>query len=359
MAGTRIKVKGEMPAAAQEAVTGSAITLAALNAWLDTFEATMLAAGFVRTADTGQLSSVTAVNPAVAGVGYRLYALNDEFSASSPLILKATFAGRPRGTPTSANRRLRCVQLDAALASDGLGNLVGPQGTIFTLPSTGTPGGTWRARVDTYAWRKDFTTFVALSPTSMTWSGTDVGGPYSLAGSEFFFAVSRMRDREGNVDLAGFNLYGALGYAIDSPISMRGGNHTPIHLALVSGGAAFSAGGGSSQLLAPSSRYVTGEDSKPILQAAFKGYTREGSEYPQPGIYVWQGVSRLSPGTEIMATDSGASAPVMPLGYVFSLYDLSKLHELLTVTGSNPLSIYPGHMVINGDCGLALDWSDV
>lgn len=59
MAGTRIKVKGEIPGAALETTyLGYAATPAIANAWLDGFDQTMASAGFVRTLDSGQLGLI-------------------------------------------------------------------------------------------------------------------------------------------------------------------------------------------------------------------------------------------------------------------------------------------------------------
>lgn len=166
-----------------------------------------------------------------------------------------------------------------------------------------------------------------------------------------------MRDADGNLDLTGFNLYGALGGAVAAVGSPRQLNHVGTHLSLIAGEPAVSASGGAFQLLSPASRYVSGPDSKPILQPALRGYSREGSEYFQPHIYLWQGPSRLTPGVAIDATEGLTGKPIMPLGYVFSPYDLSRLHTLM-VGVSGAVVIYAGSQVLNSDYGLALDWAD-
>lgn len=355
MAGTRIKVKGEISVESGE-TTSSAANSANGTAWLNAFEAAMLAAGFIRTSDTGQVADIAPANPTTSIFGYRCYALVDEFSATSPLILKAQFAGRSRGTASSSSRRTRCVRLDAAFASDGAGNLTGPQGVVFTLPSLGSSSGQWQGRLDTYSWRKDHTSCVVVSPSSIVRADTDSGGAYVTGACEFFFAASRMRDLEGNLDLNGFNLYGAIGFGVDGT-TPRGAGHIPTHLALLADAPAFSASGGACQLISPSSRNISGADSKPLLQPAFRGYTRDGSEYFQPDLYIWAGTARLTHGVPIAAAGAQRAASVMPLGYVCSVYDPSKLHDIVANT-SGGITITVGMQIAATDCGLALDWSD-
>jgi len=125
-----------------------------LSNWVTLFQdvdARMLAAGFVQTADTGQLdiSTISSFlsNSGDFFYGYKMYALNDSLQDTLPVYIKAEFGSGPAGNATSNSAyvtpKIRWsfgVSNYPILPSDGSGNLSSAIGT-GTHPSTSTNGG--------------------------------------------------------------------------------------------------------------------------------------------------------------------------------------------------------------------------
>lgn len=360
MAGTRIKIKGEFPAAALETTYITyAATPAIANAWLDGFDQTMASAGFVRTLDSGQLGLVTANVTTLNTLGFRCYALVDEYSETSPLILKCFFAGRGmRGSASGPYYRVRCVSAFAGFSTDGNGAFVGlssPQ--VWTL-ANGSPAGStsaWQFRADTYAWRLDHSTLIALGPSSSVFAAENQGS-YVGAGCEFFICVSRCKDLEGNLVLGAFNIHGGFNASAAST-AINGYAVQPVSCLLLEAGPAPILSGGCARLSYPTPKFVSGPDSKPVLQHALWGQTPEGVEYAMPGITAWSGINRLTPGVPI-STDSIPASEVMPLGHLIGFLDVHKITEALRGSGGTSWSAYSGSQLIQADYGIALDWSD-
>lgn len=361
MAGTRIKIKGEIPAEALEDVKVSVNhTAAQANAWLEGFEQTMLAAGFTRTSDTGQLATLS-TSVSSADLGYRMYALNDEHSTTSPLIVKVWFGGRVRGASNTNRYRIRCVKLEAAGQSDGAGLLIAP--SVELINNVGSMSSAsaivWAGAQHTYAWRKDFTTVVAVGPNSGSLSGSDANGSYTCCSCEFFLAVSRLRDSEGNIDLAGFMLYGGNPTGPDATSNISKNLEPLTSVRLADDSAPSQGGGACAVLMSPSNDYAMAPGSKPIMQVALKARGRDGGEYPIPGILAWQNVSALTPHSSIQVSKpEGEAVTHFLLGYCFAFYDLTKLDPLVRVSTSS-VSVSIGSQLLNTTCGIALDWSDV
>lgn len=359
MAGTRIKIKGEMPAEALEDVKVEVNhTAAQANAWLEGFEQTMLAAGFTRTSDTGQLATLS-TGVSSADLGYRMYALNDEHSATSPLRVKVWFGGRGRGASIPSRFRIRCVKLEAARQSDGAGSLIAP--SVELINNVGFTSSTsalvWAGAQHTYAWRKDFTTVVAVGPNSASASGNDSKGSYTSCSCEFFLAVSRLRDSEGNIDLAGFMLYGGNPTGPDATNNLSKNSEPLISVRLADDSAPSQGGGTCAVLMSPSNDYAMAPGSKPIMQVALKARGRDGSEYPIPGILAWQNVSALTPHSSIQVSKPEGEVTHFLLGYCFAFYDLTKLDPLARISTSG-MTLSLGSQLLNTTCGIALDWSD-
>ncbi len=320
----------------------------------------MLAAGFVRTSDTGQLATAPAlVN--TSDVGYRCYALSDEYSATSPLIIKATFAWRARGGNNTTIYRFRCSSITAGLATDGAGALTGTTALVFSMPANQmmSSGFTWRGNTKTYAWRKDYTTFCAMSAGQAFFSVTDTGGSYTVNTGELFFAVSRLRDHEGNVDTSGFMLYGCTSNKFTNNAGWSNDTHSMLSSFRLSAGAVLDTGAGMSTLLGPSASYKLDGSSIPILTPALQGRALDDSTYVLDGIFLYQGMASLTLNGMLTATGPDGDKAIAVVGYCYQPVDPSKLKPLLGTRGSTSTNytLYTGDQLFNTDCGIALDWS--
>jgi len=93
---------------------------AGLQTYMDNITALLLAAGWVQSADTGQLDIPSVVYNATANTayGYQIFYLDDSQHGSFPIYLKLVWT---TGTSTSFSR----IQFSIAHATDGAGNLTG------------------------------------------------------------------------------------------------------------------------------------------------------------------------------------------------------------------------------------------
>lgn len=363
MAGTRIKVAADIPSdAGEDSLKTSSISTAGAQVWLDAFEAMMLAAGFVRTSDTGQLGAVAAYPSNTNDVGYRCYALSDEYSATSPLIIKATFAWRARGGNNTSIYRFRCSSITAGLATDGAGALTGATAPIWVMETNqmATSGITWRGNLKTYAWRKDYTTFCSMSAGQATYSYSDGGGSFTVNTGELFFAVSRLRDHEGNIDTSGFMLYGCKAARLGSNVGWQSDTYSALRSYRLTSAGVLNTGAGMSTLLGPSASYKLDGSSIPIPTVALQGRALDDSTYMIDGIYLYQGMASLTLNGLLTATGPDGDKAIAVVGYCYQPMDPAKYADIYwsRSSSSSQSAIYTGDQLFNTDCGIALDWSD-
>lgn len=361
MAGQRIKIIGDIGSTALEtSVISTTLTAAQAKAWADAFEAMMLAAGFARTSDTGQLGAIATFPNNTNVVGYRVYALVDEFSATSPLFLKVQFAWTSVGSSNSSYR-LRIRQIDAGLATDGAGSLTGNTALIFNRTATGMGAGVataaWVGTAKTVAWRKDYTTVCAMSPSSLTASTTDAAGSVPYATGEVFFAVSRMRDYQGNVDTSGFMLYG-MRCGSQSGNAYYNALYNVTYCHRLTAAAVVTMNEDGISLLSPASSYRLAADNSVLLQAPLVGRTADDAEYRIDGVLSYQDQSLLNKMSMITTTGPGGSKSYLALGTLCHGFNKRAVADILRDLGNSSGSIYMSYMVFNLVMGLALDWSD-
>lgn len=359
MAGTRIKVVADI---AGEGTTNSGTwPTATAQAWIDAFEAMMLAAGFVRTADTGQLATVVAFPGNTNNVGYRVYSLNDEYSATSPLYVKVQFAWRVRGATSSSAYRFRVSSVDIGLAADGAGNLTGTTALVFTFDAIAMAtslSSSYVGTPKTVAWRKDYTTLVCMQPSSVIYTAIDAGGAYTSATSEVFFAVSRLRDYQGNVDLSGFAYwgcyqayYGATQYFTHSVNAPFCGRLT------AAADTAYNSFGFS--LLGPAASYRLAPDNSPYLQPFLWGRSADSeAQYSIAGVYAFLDQSLLTKMTNISATGPEGDMPMLVMGAAVHAFDPSACERKIRRISQQNGAIYVSDQAYNTNMGIALDWSD-
>lgn len=362
MAGQRIKIIGDIGAAASETtIISSTISQAGAQAWADAFEAMMLAAGFARTSDTGQLGAIAAFPGNTNVVGYRVYALVDEFSATSPLYLKVEFAWTCVGASTGSAYRLRIRQITAGLATDGAGTLTGNTALIFnrtaTSMSTNVANAAWVGTAKTVAWRKDYTTVCAVSPSSLAASTTDAAGSVPYATGEVFFAVSRMRDYQGNVDTSGFMLYG-MRCASQAGNAYYNALYNITYCHRLTAASVLSMQEDGISLLSPASSYRLAADNSVVLQAPLVGRTLDDAEYRIDGVLAYQDQSLLNKMSMITTTGPGGAKSYLALGCLCHGFNKRAFSDIARDLGNAAVTIYLSYMVFNLTMGLALDWSD-
>lgn len=367
MAGTRIKTWGTIPAAANETVnnSNSVSTAAAANAWLQAFEDTMLAAGFVRTADTGQLTTISAAISSGSVLGYRIYALNDEYSSTSPLYLKVQFGGSIRGI-NNMYYRLRALTVDVGLSTDGAGSITGNSFRIFSMTSQEGPGNSnHMGSLYTVAWRKDYNTIVVMQPTSFRGAvsnGSPIDSARICATAEFFIGVSRVRDRQGNISTDGFMCLGmraaSVGYGSvngtirnmsSEMLSCRISSQGVVNLAESPG-----------QVLSPVSGYSQDPNSLPIVQYPITGRNNQEMQYPIEGVGGFYPSNLLVQGSDILVSDpaGGSDIPYKVVGVTFSPLDVTAMPNRLRNNNSSSVTVYPGDGLWQTDVAMVLDWSD-
>src|ERR1035437_4296358 len=108
--------------------------------------AAMVAAGWVQTADTGQVNNSTVTNPAAsgywspgywAGGAYEIWRMNDALQSTYPVFLKIEYYNA-----VANNTHALQIQMSLA-ATDGAGNLASPKSQQWGLENnnSGVPGG--------------------------------------------------------------------------------------------------------------------------------------------------------------------------------------------------------------------------
>jgi hypothetical protein len=96
---------------------------ATFRAWGSLFRAAIEAAGWVQTADTGQVNWVTVTAPAANTNGvYEVYRLDDALQATDPVFLKVVYS---RASNTNAG----ILRFQAGTASDGAGTITSAANT--------------------------------------------------------------------------------------------------------------------------------------------------------------------------------------------------------------------------------------
>lgn len=154
---------------------------AAFQSWSTKMHGLIVNAGWVQTADTGQVNVATAALPAAnAYSGYRVYALADASQAAAPIFCKVEFGnGATTGRPQ--------LRVAFGTGSSGAGALTNTS-TVQTLTcsATGTSGVTRPG----YA--------CGLTGVAAVWTGQGV------AADTIGFAVERWRDSDGVVTALGW-----------------------------------------------------------------------------------------------------------------------------------------------------------
>lgn len=351
---TRIKQVLDMPAPQT-----AAFTVANCNTFVAAFEAVMLAAGFQRTADTGQLETVAALPAANASAGYRVYALVDELSATSPFFLIVEFRLLYVHTPANAYLMLRPV-VRACLATDGAGNPVGDWHQLvgYYGGATSVTGVTAQVNANkAYVWRKDHVTLVSLSPGYASGIVVDGGGPgrYNQTAGTIFFA--RRRNRQGAVVPGEFILYGTQ----HSTISPTLRSLPWVRGALLSAASGYAAlrGGYLSQGLEPVADFSL-KDNLPLVQHPYLGRAVEDlSAYGIAGVGTYGAASHFTPGTLVPVSVDGVNKSYMCLGLTdLGVHLLNTPSDAMYTSTSPSISVHPSSTPISTAHGLCLDWED-
>jgi hypothetical protein len=143
------------------------------------YRSAVAAAGFIQTADTGQINWATVTKPTGTNTsgGYEIWRFNDAAQATHPLFFKLEY-----GTAVTASRLSIWVTIGAA--SDGAGAITGTRvaRTQFAQSAnSATLGDVWVAGSDGY-----FTTGVFAGPAT--------------AGNSIPLVIERLRSSDGTVD---------------------------------------------------------------------------------------------------------------------------------------------------------------
>lgn len=349
---TRIKQVVSMPVQTD----AGANTAAMVNEWVAAFEQVMLAAGFVRTADTGQLGTVSATPANNALIGYRVYALQDEFSATSPLYLIAYFRNIHVGVPpATTNFRTRAI-IQACLATDGAGNPIGAYTDLTTYWSSGSSTSVSRQTNawSAYAWRKEHVTAVVIGPGAAIWSFTDSSGVKTVCQAQLTFIVARRRDRQGTVVPGEFILIGAPHNYLTA---QHAGMPWPICKILSASGALNIGPAGGVQALEPVSDFSL-KDNLPVVQFPIMLRATDMSIYGMEGIGAYMPADMLAPDSTITLTGTdGVQRPYLCIGMTsLGLPTPNPTSQILT--GSSNASIPASSSPVVTNHGLCLDWSD-
>lgn len=104
-------------------------TDALFRLWINEIHNALIAFGWIRTADTGQIDFATVTRPTAINTmqGYALYRMDDALQATCPVFIKLQF-----GTGASTDRPTFKVQV-AIGGTDGAGTLTGNISTLKTL----------------------------------------------------------------------------------------------------------------------------------------------------------------------------------------------------------------------------------
>lgn len=354
MAGQRIKWQTAVPQNAGEGLSPTANSSAAgANAWLEMFEDTMLAAGFVRTSDTDQLDQVTTTISNRNIIGYRTYSLQDEYSNIDPWIFRVEFAGRPI---ESSYHRIRAVNVILGKETDGAGNLVGDSAYVTRRDDayqTHIPTGAWLGGLGAFAWRKDHLTLVCVQPDSrrVVPSSGEI-----VTGGEVFFGIGRARDLEGNVILG--QVYGVGADPVNGPTaSGYRAVVTPMTLSWPSPDKILSRMP-LPILGSPTMREDGSVEALPILLG---GHPNSGL-YPLSGVLAYNSREWLPSGGEITVNNSPYKV-LGGLGHIVNLQALLDSRRMgsgvsaLSVSVTDLLGVNMVRAIHTGP-GFLLDWSD-
>lgn len=347
----RIKQIVNMPAVN----TGSATTTTA-NAYVEAFEAAMLAAGFERSSDTGQLGTITSVPGAGVSAGYRVYRLVDELSTTSPFFLIVEFRNLycqvPGGSPLTIRPRV-----SACLATDGAGGAVGPSclaATYYHVSTNPTGIGSQPNANKGYVWRKEHAHFICLSPGYSYATLTDAMGPTIIVQTAGTLMFARRRDRQGAVVPGEFIVYGTSHEALTGHMRSLGWVRGTL---LSSAGAVSIPGGSLSQGLEPAAKFSLA-DNQPLIQHPFLGRASEDmSAYGVPGIGTYYPASHFTPGSIIPVSVDGETKNYMCLGYTNLGVQLPSVDVLATTTSTSATLYSSSAPIITGH-GICLDWDD-
>lgn len=191
-------------------MTTHTTTLVSTNSSNADFQATcthlhnrMLAAGYVQTADTGQINPATVVKPGTSNTaaGYLMYRAADTLQATAPLVVKWEV-----GAASTITRY--AFWLTVGTASDGAGTLTGTVSSRLTVAQNGNPPvGTFECNT---SYAADGSRIVGD-----LWEDTTAT---SLA---VFFGIERLKDSAGADDGSGFALWLVLGLTSTSTIQFQ------------------------------------------------------------------------------------------------------------------------------------------
>lgn len=166
--------------ALQNTLTFTNASDAQFRAWAQGIHDRLAAAGFVQTADTGQIDLSTVTAPALATTpqGYEIWRFDDALQATAPIYFKIEYGS---GVSLATNPG---IWLTFGTGSDGSGGISGPASTRQAI--------TWTA--------------YATNPLDCYWSydtgrfacSLGVGGTGASTSNCTFFAFERTKDASGN-----------------------------------------------------------------------------------------------------------------------------------------------------------------
>ncbi len=152
-------------------------TVADYRAWGSAISAGLAAAGFVKSADTGQIAWATVALPTALGVpnNYEIWKFNDTLSATKPVFIKIEYSIFVTGGSPA-------IGITVGTGSDGLGNLTGKVGArLFVAVMNNTAG---------------------LVPVSLSTGGGRLmlylPGELTTFGNSAYILVERTKDSNGN-----------------------------------------------------------------------------------------------------------------------------------------------------------------
>lgn len=142
-------------------LTGSNSTDAGFRLWINEIHNSLIAFGWLQTADTGQINFTTVTRPVATSTyqGYAIYQMNDSLQSACPVFLRLDF-GTGAGTDAPSVKTQICIG-----GTNGAGTLTGnitPSG--FTIPTNSAAIGAFSCRTagTTSSFRMAFFTNTAL-----------------------------------------------------------------------------------------------------------------------------------------------------------------------------------------------------
>lgn len=174
-------------------------TDAAFRAWGSAISAGIAAAGWVQTADTGQINWSTVTGPGTVNqnvvAGYEIWRMNDDLQASYPCFLKLQYGSGPNSSGhygKSPN-----LTLSIGTASDGAGSLVTSMGVAPTTATALNPAGAASSQIisdpgatPSYVNGDGSSLMLALWPSGASTYGS-FGG--------LFLSIERSRNYDGTI----------------------------------------------------------------------------------------------------------------------------------------------------------------